>query len=642
MTAATPVAAAVYVVAPVDRFLPTIVSLRAAAPEAAVHIGYAGDTDELAELAEAGGATVHQAHSPADLVRTVRAATHGHVLAIDDAVVLPPDFLGPALEMIEADWRVATVSFLSNAGGILSFPYRDTEIPRDNGYTEATLTERLRGLPEQVRFAPIAHAAGKAVLFGSYAFSALQGPVDVPGGRLEGAAVEFSLRGRMRGFVDLADLSTYYARPSDISTFGRQCFIEEHEWLWINHRHRQSSPLIDSDRGRDDTPLALCFRAARARAVGLRVLVDGTCLGPLEMGTQVQTLSLIDALTRRPDVMSVAVSLLGPVPAYAERILSERKVDARYCPDDDLSVFGEVDVAHRPFQPDRLIDLGSWRKTAARTVVTIQDLINFHVTPYHQDFNAFTTYRLNLAATLQQADALVVISEDTRRSVGLEQLPVDAERVFVVPNGTDHLHGDEAGTPPMPLANGPAGIGPFLLVIGANYGHKNRDLAIEAWRELRRRGLQYTLVLVGAAVPHGSSRVREARAGLVAGEADLFVLPDVESGERNWLLRHAAAVLYPTSAEGFGLVPHEAARFGTPTVLVPFGPLAEVTPDLPVGAEDWAPESLADATHSLLSDPALARAQVDAVLTAGPRYTWDRTAAGLVDAYANVLARPAR
>ena len=137
---------------------------------------------------------------------------------------------------------------------------------------------------------------------------------------------------------------------------------------------------------------------------------------------------------------------------------------------------------------------------------------------------------------------------------------------------------------------------------------------------------------------HGSSRELEAEAR--AGDQRVVVLPDVSSGERNWLLRHAAVVLYPTSGEGFGLVPFEAARFGTPTAFVSFGPLAELAGELPVQAEDWSPAALAGAAAHLLADPDLARAQVEATLAAGDRYTWDRTAAVLAEAYRGLLARP--
>ena len=179
-----------------------------------------------------------------------------------------------------------------------------------------------------------------------------------------------------------------------------------------------------------------------------------------------------------------------------------------------------------------------------------------------------------------------------------------------------------------------------MLVLGANYAHKNRDRAIELLRELNGLGHQLALVLAGAHVPYGSSRVDED--AVWTPDLPVYVVPDVSSEERNWLLRHAAAVLYLTSAEGFGLVPHEAAAFGTPTVFVPFGPLGERFPDLPAAPADWSLEELTKAADMLLRDPAVAREQIETIAQDTNRYDWVNTAAGVLDVYRAVLARPSR
>src|SRR5207342_2846979 len=100
----------------------------------------------------------------------------------------------------------------------------------------------------------------------------------------------------------------------------------------------------------------------------------------------------------------------------------------------------------------------------------------------------------------------------------------------------------------------------FLLCLGTDYLHKNRDVARAVHRTLRDRGRDVTLALAGASVPHGSSSAAERRVldDSPPDADDVLVLPSVTSVERNWLLRHAAVVLYPTAAEGFGLVPFEA------------------------------------------------------------------------------------
>jgi glycosyltransferase involved in cell wall biosynthesis len=151
--------------------------------------------------------------------------------------------------------------------------------------------------------------------------------------------------------------------------------------------------------------------------------------------------------------------------------------------------------------------------------------------------------------------------------------------------------------------------------------------------------------MAGPSVPHGASRLAEAKVVLAQREHlnhDVFLLPDVASEERNWLLRHADVVLYPSSAEGFGLVPYEAACFGTPTVFTRFGPLHELAPEAPVAADGWAPGQLADAAEQLLTDRALAQRQISTCLAAGATYTWAATAEGLTALYRQVVALPSR
>ena len=120
---------------------------------------------------------------------------------------------------------------------------------------------------------------------------------------------------------------------------------------------------------------------------------------------------------------------------------------------------------------------------------------------------------------------------------------------------------------------------------------------------------------------------------------DVYTLPDVPTLARNWLLRHAAAVLYPTSAEGFGLVPNEAAVFGTPCVFVPFGPLAEIAGTTVGVAADWSADAVADAVQALVGDPQLAARQIAELRAAGAQHTWADTARLLTDAFFSVLAR---
>jgi glycosyltransferase involved in cell wall biosynthesis len=298
-----------------------------------------------------------------------------------------------------------------------------------------------------------------------------------------------------------------------------------------------------------------------------------------------------------------------------------------------------VDIVHRPFQPHGPLPLQRWMEIGRRLVVTIQDLIGYNNGYYHPTSLEWLTYRLAMAETLQQVDSVVAISQDTEQAIrGAGMLPF-AAKLTVVPNGTDHLSGmhQQMSVPQALLERGSPAIR-FALVLGTSYAHKNRDLAIKAWQELRQRGHQLELVMAGVVVPVGSTRNEEVLAA--ANGPQPIVLPDVSDSERNWLLRHATVVLYPTSAEGFGLVPFEAAEFDTPTVFVSFGPLAEFLDGVPVAARDWTPKALADAIGAVVSDPGVASAQVAAVKKVAAGLTWDSAAEQLVRTYLDALARP--
>jgi hypothetical protein len=59
-----------------------------------------------------------------------------------------------------------------------------------------------------------------------------------------------------------------------------------------------------------------------------------------------------------------------------------------------------------------------------------------------------------------------------------------------------------------------------------------------------------------------------------------------------------------------------------------------------VVADDWSASALADAAERLLTDGALADAQVCSALSSGETQTWEATATRLVEVYRTVLALP--
>jgi len=619
----------------------TVASLRAAHPDIEIVIGGA---EGAAEGFECWNVVECPPRWLVHALEFVTLTGPRHVVVISEPVVVPPGFLERAVAAVEDDLRLATVSFLSNAAGALSVPSRNSPMMHQVGpHDEVSITRSLRTLEPSPSFAPIAGPVGPVTLLSRFALSAIGGFDRSVGSTSELLVADFGLRAGQRGFVNMVDGGTYYTRAYDLAPYqaGPLDAGGTREHALLSRRYPAALMGHELDSRRADSALGLTVSCAAAKIRGLRIIIDGRDIGPKEMGTQVQILSLVRELAIRSDVDSVQLALPGGVPAYAAPFLQSEKIAVIAAPDHDMSAAAPADIIHRPSQPSVALPLDLWREKATRVVVTLLDVIAYQVGAYFASGDEWLRYRQNLTAGAAGADAIVVTCDDARRHIEAEALPLESDRTFLVPLGTDHLSGAEPEEFPAELSARGFVHQEFLLVLGTNYGHKNRDLAIRTWQQLRAHYPQLSLVLAGAYVPNGSSR----RAETVArqdGDTGLFVLPDVTSAERNWLMRHASAMLYPTSAEGFGLVPFEAARFGTPTVGVRFSPLRDLNPGAAAFAETWDPGDLARAVGQLLNDPKQAAEQVRITLNNANQLRWADTAAGLTNVYRNALSRPAR
>ena len=618
----------------------TVACLGRSLPAASVLIGYRGADTEAAEIVELTELPVQRVElaCASDLFNL--AGERGvPVLAVLEPIVAAPGFCDRALDALASDLTIAVVSFLSNAAGYLSLPYRNTPVDhRTSGLDEFQTLSRLRSLQPELPLLPVPLPVGPLALVSYTALTAVGPLLDAPSGDGELAIAEFGLRCLERGFGVRFDPGSFVLRTTDVGPLRQSALEDSDARHWLHLRHPSFPVSVEEAADGLESPVAVGLRLARVKAQGLRLVIDGTCLGPTEMGTQVNAISMIAALAAEDEVASIVVAMPGPSPAYAGDTLAHPKISTVMAPGAILPDDVRGDVLHRTFQPDRPLPIENWRRCAGRIVVTMQDLISYRNCAYHASPEAWLRYRESVRDACAAVDAVITISDSVRQELLRELLPIDAERITPILCGTDHLSGQRSPQMPRMLATAGWAARPYGLVLGTNYLHKNRDLAIAAVATLRETGRDIGLILVGAHVPHGSTRLREVVVG--SFESDVLVLPEVGSAERDWLLEQAAFVLYPTSAEGFGLVPFEAARFGTPTVFVPFGPLLEAAGRPVVTADDWSPAGLAIAVASLLDNPDLARAQVESVLAAGSSLSWTLAAQQHCATYRAVLGRP--
>ena len=116
----------------------------------------------------------------------------------------------------------------------------------------------------------------------------------------------------------------------------------------------------------------------------------------------------------------------------------------------------------------------------------------------------------------------------------------------------------------------------------------------------------------------------------------------IDEQEKAWLMGRAAAVVYPSVYEGFGLVPFEAALSGVPCLFAPQSSLAEVLPAEMAAIVPWDPDESAARAFELLEDTAARALHVQALLDAARSLTWKDTAEAMVDVYREAAVAPVR
>ena len=221
-----------------------------------------------------------------------------------------------------------------------------------------------------------------------------------------------------------------------------------------------------------------------------------------------------------------------------------------------------------------------------------------------------------LPSTFRRAAVVITVSE-TMRSELRARWPWLAERLAVIPHGSDHL-------PVRPRAPGPLdpeGDDPRapILFLGHLEKRRNPMLLVET---LARHPELPPVLFAGA--PKKNEDMRLLARARQLGVADLvhFHGPVTEE-ELPWLYATAGCLVVPSRVEGFGIPAIEAQRAGLPLAVANTGALPEVSaPGTPTfGVED--PEDCATALRAALSaEPA----DVEAARQFADRYRWDQSA----------------
>jgi glycosyltransferase involved in cell wall biosynthesis len=246
---------------------------------------------------------------------------------------------------------------------------------------------------------------------------------------------------------------------------------------------------------------------------------------------------------------------------------------------------------------------------SAPSVVTLQDVQHLDLPQlFSRGERAFRMLAYHRSA--RSAQILVVPTAFVRNRVA-DSLGIDAGRIRVIGYGVDHARFSPTDEPREQ----------FLLYPARAWPHKNHALLFEAFALLRRRRPELRLVLTGGghsgSVPEGV----DAR-GQVSGD------------ELVSLYRRAAALVFPSLYEGFGLPLLEAMACGCPVACSDIPTLLEVCGDAAQTFPPDDPEAIAAAVAAVLDDPDPWHGRG---LEHAAGFTWERTAAAYEAVYRELL-----
>ena len=277
----------------------------------------------------------------------------------------------------------------------------------------------------------------------------------------------------------------------------------------------------------------------------------------------------------------------------------------------------------------------------SRLVFTVHDLIYLFYPQYHLPLNRWYL-TLMLPRFLRRADAIIAVSENTRRDV-TRLMGIPAEKMTVIHEGVN-----PAFTP----IHDPAELARvrrqyklperYILFLGTLEPRKNIELLLDAYQALLARDSGWPPLVIAGRKGWLFKPVFEKVAALGLTERVCFT-DWVAEADAPALISGAEVFVYPSLYEGFGLPPLEAMACGTPVIASTASSLPEVVGEGGLLVDPHDPAGLTQALERLLGDADL-RADLRArALARAKLFTWEAAARQTLAVYQQVLtAEPGR
>jgi glycosyltransferase involved in cell wall biosynthesis len=215
---------------------------------------------------------------------------------------------------------------------------------------------------------------------------------------------------------------------------------------------------------------------------------------------------------------------------------------------------------------------------------------------------------------IRRSDKVIAISESTKRDI-MKFIPVPSEKIEVIYHGVDK----EGKKYPEDFMKLPTAR--FFLFVGKREGYKNFSFMVDSITPLMRES-GAGLICVGGGP---FSRDETARIDRLNIKKQVYSFPSLSDDQLNFLYQRAAALIYPSLYEGFGMPLLEAARNGCPVICSNSSSLPEVGGEAVLYFNAGDSDGLLKSAEDVLYEPALRDQLVQNGLARANEFSWDRT-----------------
>ncbi|HEY9497088.1 MAG TPA: glycosyltransferase family 1 protein [Intrasporangium sp.] len=239
--------------------------------------------------------------------------------------------------------------------------------------------------------------------------------------------------------------------------------------------------------------------------------------------------------------------------------------------------------------------------------------------------------------TAKVADAIIINSESLRQEVET-YLDVDPAKLRLIPEAVDHqvFRPGDPEEASVRLQRERGIEGPFVLFVSSLWAYKNCDGLLRAFAIARRDLPEHRLVVVGSAADAGYSAELHALAAELGIEDHVVWVGGIPHHETLPFYRAAAAFVYPSHNETFGLPILEAMACGCPVVTSDRSAMPETAGGAAVLADPEDPASIAAAIVSACGDHGAKLGELGP--TRAAQFTWAATAKSTLEVYREVHA----